>query len=164
MAAHMNYVGLRIGNETFGVGIETVYEIVRMAQITVVPEAPDWVEGIINLRGQIIPVIDLRKRFGEDHITAHKKNRIVVVDVGGKRVGLVVDAASEVLKIPPDEIEPPPDIFEDVEAGYVTGVAKFSERLIILVDLNKIMRRGELKHLDTALLTAQASVTEAATN
>jgi len=147
MAKDLHIVGFRIGRETFGVPIALVHEIVRVPDITSVPEAPDYIEGVINLRGKIISIVDLRKRFGEREITVHKKNRILVVEVENKKVGLVVDAASEVLKIPPSEIDAPPNVFEEGELNYVTGVGKLGGRLIILIDLSKILQRGELKRL-----------------
>ncbi len=143
----LQVVGFRIGTETFGVPIALVHEIVRIPEITAVPEAPTCVEGVINLRGKIVPVVDLRKRFGERTITAHKKNRILVAEVGGKLVGLMVDAASEVIKIPPSEIDDPPNVFDEGELNYVTGVGKLGGRLIILVDLTKVLQRGELKRI-----------------
>ncbi len=147
MAKDLHIVGFRVGTETFGVSIQTVHEIVRLMEITAVPDAPVYIEGVINLRGKIIPVIDLRKRFGEKTITTNKKNRILVAEVGTKMVGLVVDSASEVLKIPPANIDPPPNVFEEGELNYVTGVAKLDRRLIILVDLSKIMQGGELRRV-----------------
>lgn len=147
MAKDLHIVGFRIGRETFGVPIALVHEIVRVPEITAVPDAPDYIEGVINLRGKIISIVDLRKRFGERQITVHKKNRILVVEVENKMVGLVVDAASEVLKIPPSEIDAPPNVFEEGELNYVTGVGKLGGRLIILIDLGKILQRGELKRL-----------------
>ncbi len=151
MAKELQVVGFRVGDETFGVPIATVHEIVRMMEVTAVPDAPDYIEGVINLRGKIIPVVDLRKRFGEKTITSSKKNRILVAEVDEKMVGLVVDAASEVLKIPPSDVDPPPNVFFDGELNYVTGVGKLSNnRLIILVELGKIMQRGELRRLGEA--------------
>lgn len=147
MAKDLHIVGFRVGTETFGVSIQTVHEIVRLMEITAVPDAPAYIEGVINLRGKIIPVVDLRKRFGEKTITPSKKNRILVAEVGTKMVGLVVDSASEVLKIPSTNIDPPPNVFEEGELNYVTGVAKLDKRLIILVDLSKIMQRGELRRV-----------------
>jgi purine-binding chemotaxis protein CheW len=147
MAKDLQIVGFRVGSETFGVSIQAVHEIVRLMEITAVPDAPVYIEGVINLRGKIIPVVDLRKRFGEKTITASKKNRILVAEVGNKMVGLVVDSASEVLKIPPANIDPPPNVFEEGELNYVTGVAKLGNRLIILVELSKIMQRGELRRV-----------------
>src|SRR5271168_175936 len=105
MEKELQVVGFRIGNETYGVRIGAVREIVRVPEINAVPSAPDTVEGVINLRGKIIPVMDLRKRFGHADIQPDKKNRILVVELENKLVGLIVNAASEVLKIPPSEIE-----------------------------------------------------------
>jgi purine-binding chemotaxis protein CheW len=159
MAKDLHIVGFRIGKETFGVPIALVHEIVRVPEITAVPEAPACVEGVINLRGRIISVVDLRKRFGEKEIARHKKNRILVAEVEGKLVGLVVDSASEVLKIPATEIDKPPQVYEENELNYVTGVGKLNGRLIILVDLTRILKPGELRRLDrfaeaqTAVLT-----------
>ena len=153
MAKDLQIVGFRVGRETFGVQISVVHEIVRVPEITAVPDAPDCVEGVINLRGRIISVVDLRKRFSQREITRTKKNRILVAEVEGKLVGLVVDAASEVLKIPPSEIDQPPQVM-DAGGNYVTGVAKLNGRLIILVDLNKVLRPGELRRLDQVAETA----------
>ena len=147
MSKDLHIVGFRIGRETFGVPISLVHEIVRVPDITAVPEAPDCIEGVINLRGKIVSVVDLRKRFGEREIKRNKKNRILVAEVQGKMVGLIVDAASEVLKVPPSEIEEPPKVFDEGDVNYVTGVGKLKDRLVILVDLNKILQRGELRRL-----------------
>lgn len=147
MSKELQIVGFRVGRETFGVPISLVHEIVRVPEITAVPEAPDYVEGVINLRGKIISVLDLRKRFGEREITESKKNRILVVEVDGKMVGLIVDAASEVLKLPASEIDLPPNVFEEGELNYVTGVGKLRGRLIIMIDLTKILQKGELRRL-----------------
>jgi purine-binding chemotaxis protein CheW len=142
-----NIVGFTVGPETFGVAIEVVHEIVRMADVTRLPETPDYIEGVINLRGRVVPVIDLRKRFGERQIAGNKRNRIVFADLAGHTTGLIVDSASEVLKIPSCDIEPAPDVFEEGEAHYVTGIAKLRDRLMIMVDLNKLMNSGELKQM-----------------
>lgn len=147
MAKELHIVGFRVGTETFGVPISMVHEIVRVPDITSVPDSPDCVEGVINLRGRIIPVVDLRKRFGEKLITANKKNRILVAEVEGKMVGLIVDAASEVLKIPPSEVDPPPNVFDEGDLNYITGVGKMNSRLIMMVDLTKVLQRGELKRV-----------------
>src|SRR6266404_5196705 len=107
MEKELQVVGFRIGDETFGVRIGSVREIVRVPEITAVPNAPDTIEGVINLRGKIIPVMDLRKRFGQSEVQHDKKNRILVVELDNKLVGLIVNSASEVLKIPTSEIESP---------------------------------------------------------
>jgi purine-binding chemotaxis protein CheW len=92
-------------------------------------------------------VLDLRKRFGETEISRGKKNRILVAEIEGKLVGLIVDAASEVLKVSPSDIEPPPNVFEESDVQYVTGVGKLNGRLIIMVDLSKVLRGGDLKRV-----------------
>ncbi|HTD21774.1 MAG TPA: chemotaxis protein CheW [Terriglobales bacterium] len=147
MSKPLHVIGFSIGRETFGVPIELVHQIVGVPEITAVPESPDCVEGVINLRGKIVSIVDLRKRFGEKEIQKHRKNRVLVVEVNGKMVGLIVDSASEVLKIPHSEIEQPPSVFEEGELNYVTGVGKLNGRLIILVDLTKILQRGELRRV-----------------
>jgi purine-binding chemotaxis protein CheW len=147
MGKDIQLVGFRIGRETFGVPIGLVREIVRMMEITAVPDAPDYVEGVINLRGRIIPVIDLRKRFREPGIAPDKRNRILVAEVEGRFVGLIVDAASEVLKLARGEIEPPPELLQENDLSYVTGLGKRNGKLIILVDVEKILSRGELGRL-----------------
>jgi purine-binding chemotaxis protein CheW len=158
MAKELHIVGFRVGRETFGVPIGLVHEIVRVPDITNVPDSPGYVEGVINLRGKIVSVVDLRKRFGEKTITAHKKNRILVAEVEGKMVGLIVDAASEVIKIPESEVDLPPSVFEEGELNYVTGVGKLHGRLVILIDLSKILQKGELRRLEeVASKTAAAS-------
>ena len=150
MEKDLQVVGFRIGNETFGVRIGSVREIVRVPEITAVPSAPETVEGVINLRGKIIPVMDLRKRFGQTEIHADKKNRILVVELNNKLVGLIVNAASEVLKIAPSEIEAPGNLFAEGESGYVTGVGKLKGRLIILLDIAKLLHRPEFKRFEEA--------------
>ena len=146
MAKELHIVGFRVGQEVFGVPINLVHEIVRVPEITSVPDSPGCVQGVINLRGKIVSVVDLRRRFGSKDMTPSKKNRILVTEVSGKLVGLIVDSASEVLKIPENEIELPP-VFDQGESNYVTGVGKLNGRLIILIDLNKILQKGELRRL-----------------
>jgi purine-binding chemotaxis protein CheW len=150
MEKELQVVGFRIGEETFGVRIASVREIVRVPEITSVPNAQETIEGVINLRGKIIPVIDLRKRFGQAEIQSDKKNRILVVELETKLVGLIVNSASEVLKIPPSEIESPGSVFADGESSYVTGVGKLKGRLIILLDISKLLHRPEFKKLEEA--------------
>lgn len=148
MEKELQVVGFRIGRETFGLPISLVREIVRVPEITSVPNAPDYIEGVINLRGRIIPVVDLRKRFGEVVAAPSKKNRVVVVELESRLIGLLVNSASEVLRIPPSEIQAPQDVFQEGEMNYITGVGKLKGRLVILLDLNRILQRGELRRLD----------------
>src|SRR3954470_5185606 len=157
MSNNLHIVGFRVGAETFGVPIAYVHEIVRVPEITNVPDSPGFVEGVINLRGKIVSVVDLRKRFGEKEITTTKKNRVLVVESNGKLVGLIVDSASEVVRIPSSDVEPPPKVFEDDQLSYVTGVRKLNGRLIILVDLQKVLQRGELRKADQVAAAVAAS-------
>src|SRR5260370_38088412 len=116
--------GFGMGGEKGGLPIAMGREIVRVREITSVPNAPEYIEGVINLRGRIIPVVDLRKRFGEKVVETSKKNRIVVVELETRAIGLIVNSASEVLKIPPSEIEAPHTVFQEGELNYTTGVGK----------------------------------------
>jgi len=138
-------VGFRIGTETYGVRIGSVREIVRVPEITSVPSAPDLIEGVINLRGKIIPVMDLRKRFGEKQIGLNRQNRILVVEHAGRLAGLIVDSASEVLKIPADAVEAPPAVFLEGGLNCVTGLAKVAGRLVVLLDMSKLLAPGSLQ-------------------
>jgi purine-binding chemotaxis protein CheW len=148
MDKDLQVVGFRIGRETFGLPIAMVREIVRVPEITSVPSVPDYVQGVINLRGRIIPVIDLRKRFGQKSLDADKRNRIVVVEVENRAIGLLVHSASEVLKVPPSEIESPQNVFQEGELSYVSGVAKLNGRLVILLHLPRLLEAGELRGVE----------------
>jgi purine-binding chemotaxis protein CheW len=161
MDKEIQIVGFRIGRETFGVPISMVREIVRVPEITSVPNAPDYIEGVINLRGRIIPVLDLRKRFGVKSAEPNKKNRIVVVELGARAIGLIVNSASEVLRIPPSEIEEPHSVFQEGELDFITGVGKLKGRLVILLDLNRVLQRGELRGLAEAAEAAAGVATAA---
>jgi purine-binding chemotaxis protein CheW len=148
MEKDLQIVGFRIGRETFGLPIAIVREIVRVPEITAVPNAPQYIEGVINLRGRIIPVVDLRKRFGQEATELNKKSRVVVVELQSRAVGLIVNSASEVLKLPPSEIEKPHNVFQEGELDFITGVGKLQGRLVILLDLNRILQQAELRDLN----------------
>src|SRR5712692_7651968 len=138
MEKELQIVGFRIGNETYGVRIGAVREIVRVPEITAVPSAPEMVEGVINLRGKIIPVMDLRKRFGRGETQPSKKNRILVVELENKLIGLIVHSASEVLKIPPSETDPPGPVFAAGDSRSTPRVGKLGGRLPLLLDIAKL--------------------------
>jgi purine-binding chemotaxis protein CheW len=159
MDKDLQLVGFRIGRETFGLPISSVREIIRVPEITAVPDAPDYVEGVINLRGRIIPVVDLRKRFGQKSIEPDKKNRVVVVELEKRAIGLIVNSASEVLRIPPSEIEHPNNVFPEGELNFITGVGKLKGRLVMLLDLSRMLQRGELNRLEEAV-SAATSLTQ----
>jgi purine-binding chemotaxis protein CheW len=162
MDKDLQLVGFRIGRETFGLPISIVREIIRVPEITAVPDAPDYVEGVINLRGRIIPVVDLRKRFREKALEADKKNRVVVVELEKRAIGLIVNSASEVLRIPPSEIEHPSNVFPEGELNFITGVGKLHGRLVMLLDMSRLLQRGELSRLEEAVEVAGAAQTQLA--
>ena len=138
MTHEFHIVGFQVGRETYGVTITALQEIVRVPEITAVPDAPDYMEGVINLRGKIVSVIDLRKRFGDKATTATRRNRILVVEHKGRLCGLIVDSASEVLKIPASDVEPSSEVFHE-GLNSVTGLAKHKGRLIVLLDMDKLL-------------------------
>ena len=139
MKDELHIVGFQVGRETYGVPITSLHEIVRVPEITAVPDAPDYLEGVINLRGKIVSVMDLRKRFGEKQAQLKKQNRILVVEHAGRLAGLIVDSASEVLKIPAESVEVPPAVFQDGGLNCVTGLGKVKGRLIVLLDMSKLL-------------------------
>lgn len=145
-------VSFALGSEEYGVDISQVQEIIRMVEITHVPRAPHFMEGVINLRGQLIPIIDLRTRFGMPRADHTKSTRIVVTEIGSKRVGIVVDSVSEVLNIPLENVENAPEMIAGVGTEYIQGVGKVGERLIILLDLTMVMSGEEKAQLETAEL------------
>jgi purine-binding chemotaxis protein CheW len=134
----LQLVSFHIGGEEFGLDILRVQEIIRVQQLTRVPNSPDFVDGVINLRGKVIPVVALRKRFGLEELAHDKQTRIVVIEVKGTVLGFIVDSVSEVLRIPADTVEPPPRLGK-VEREYVSGVGKLDNRLLILLDVDRLM-------------------------
>jgi purine-binding chemotaxis protein CheW len=138
----LQLVSFHIGGEEFGLDILRVQEIIRVQQLTRVPNSPDFVDGVINLRGKVIPVVALRKRFGLEELAHDKQTRIVVIEVRGTVLGFIVDSVSEVLRIPADTVEPPPRLGK-VEREYVSGVGKLDNRLLILLDVDRLMSNSE---------------------
>ncbi|MBI5969911.1 MAG: chemotaxis protein CheW [Deltaproteobacteria bacterium] len=148
----LQLVTFRLGTEEYSLDILSVQEIIRHMHLTKVPRTPDFVEGVINLRGRVIPVLDLRKRFGLPSEDRTNETRIIVVEVEGKTVGLKVDAVSEVLRLPAASVEPPPSIISGVESEYIKGVGKLDGRLIILLDVGKILTRSEKDALGNVIV------------
>ncbi len=140
----LQMVSFNIGNEEFGVDILKVQEINRMVEITKVPQAPSYVDGVINLRGKVIPIVDLRKRFNLEPKEHDQNTRIVVVNINSRTIGLVVDAVSEVLRLEANTIEPPPEIVTGINSKYIKGVAKLEDRLLMFLDLTKVIDISEI--------------------
>ena len=138
-----------LDREEYGVDVRQVQEIRRVSEITAVPRAPEFVRGVINLRGRILPVLDLKKKLGLGEVAIQRASRIVVVRVLDRVLGLLVDGASQVLKVPVSRIEPPPD--EVIERGgdYIRAVAKLEDRLIILIELERVLTH-ELREAPSA--------------
>ena len=135
-------VSFRLGGEEFGIEILKVQEIIRMRDITRLPNAPDFIEGVINLRGRVIPVVGLRKRLGMESLARGKETRIVIVEVAGGIFGFEVDAVSEVLRISSETIEPPPRLKQGGNE-YVSGIGKLENRLLLLLDMERLMSDSE---------------------
>lgn len=144
-------VVFQLGAELYGVEIARVHEIIRLQTVTHVPRAPSFVDGVINLRGKVIPVVDLRRRFGLASADHSRASRIVVVEIGDQVVGIVVDGVSEVLRVSTAIVEPPSPVVAGIDSEYLNGIAKLPDRLVILLDLDRILARDERRALETAL-------------
>ena len=144
-----------LGKEEFGVDISQVREIVRLVQITYLPKAPDFIEGVVNLRGQVLAVIDLAKRIGIKSNERGEDTRIIVVEVGDNTVGMLVDSVSEVLRLPSEFVDDVPSLVDtEVPEHYIRGVGKLEDRLLVLLDLNKILTPEEFQHVEKQLKVA----------
>ena len=143
-AKDVHLVTFNLGEE-YGVPIGQVQEIVRVGGITMVPNSPSYMEGVINLRGRVLPVLNLRKRLGLSDKEMSNASRIVVTEVGSKVIGLLVDAVSHVIKIPAASVDPAPEEVLEIDTDYITGVGKLMDRMIILLDLEKLLRREKIE-------------------
>jgi purine-binding chemotaxis protein CheW len=143
----LQLVSFKLGNEEFAVDILIVQEINKMIPITKVPNSPEFVEGIINLRGRVIPVVDLRNRFKLGKKQSDKDTRIIVTEINGKTIGFIVDAVNEVLRIPRNITEAPPELSLSIESKFVKSIGKLDDRLIILIDLEQVFLQNEIEEL-----------------
>jgi len=150
----LQLVTFEVGKEEFAIPILSVHEINRVMEITRVPQSPAFVEGVINLRGKIIPVVDLRKRFDIEISDRGNDNRIIVVEVGERIIGFTVDRVNEVLRIGSGIIEPPPPMLCGVDSEYVKGVGKLNDRLLILLDLSRLFGDEEVEQLASVGIAA----------
>jgi purine-binding chemotaxis protein CheW len=147
-------VVFELANEQYGLDISTVEGIIKMQAITKMPQALMFVEGVTNLRGTVVPVIDLRKRFGLQALEHNRDTRIVVVFMNKTKIGMIVDGVSEVLRIPEESIEPTPPMVSSVNSAYIRGIAKLENRLVTLLDLTKVLSPEE----QAVLLKTSAAV------
>ena len=145
-------VSFKLGKETFGVRVSQVREIGKVQNITKIPKMPDYIEGVMNLRGQITTVIDLKKRFGIDGngsgITT--ASRIIVAEIGDTQIGIIVDEVEDVMRVPRQSISPPPrTLTVGTEAGFLTAICKLPDRMVMLLDLDKVMTVNDLSQISS---------------
>lgn len=143
----MQYIIFSLGNEEYGISIMNVEEITEYKESVSVPNTPKFVEGIINLRGEIVPIISLKKRFNIEETEISSEARVIVIGINNKKVGFIVDEASQVLRINEENIEPAPDIVVGVDKQYITGIGKIEDKMVILLDLEYILTDNEKKEI-----------------
>jgi purine-binding chemotaxis protein CheW len=147
------FISFSVGEEDYGLELLRVKEVIRVREITWLPKAPSFVKGIINLRGDVIPIIDLRDKFGLGSREHTATTRVIVVEVDSRLMGMVVDSASQVVRIPADQIDPPPPVLGGFSREFITGVGKLEEKLVILLNADAVLTVEEkeaLSALDTA--------------
>jgi purine-binding chemotaxis protein CheW len=163
VAAKQQMIIFKVGDEEFAVDIMLVKEVVMMRDITPVPETVGFVEGVMNLRGNLVPVVDLRKRLRAHRVANDTDRRILIARLEGKPIGLIVDGTSEVVRIGRDLIEPAPDILRELDAGYVAGIINLNERFITLMDLRGALVGGILSDLERVMAALASGRQPAAT-
>lgn len=141
--AERQVVAFRLGNETYAMDISYIHEIIRMKEITFVPRAPHYMRGVINLRGRIVPVMDLSARLGLPLQEETPQSRIIVVEVNGESIGMIVDAVSEVLRLSEEQIEPPTQMAGTESADYISGLGKVNDKLVLMLDVHKVVENTQ---------------------
>jgi purine-binding chemotaxis protein CheW len=150
-------VTFRLGTEEFGLDVFAVHEILRYAEPTPVPRAPEFVEGVIDVRGTLVPVVDMRRRFELADAPVNDETRVVLVEHGGERLGLVVDAVTEVLRVPETSVSEPPAYIRGLAAEFVRGIVRLESRLVVLIDIERILSSQERIALEAAELVPDAA-------
>lgn len=146
-AEQQQYLTFTLGNEMFAIGILSIREILEYGELTEVPMTPPFIRGVINLRGAVVPVIDLAVRFGRTARETTKRTCIVIIEIDGngtRQMGIVVDAVSEVLEIPDSEIEPPPEFGARIRTDFIFGMGKVNERFVVMLDVTKVLSIDEI--------------------
>ncbi len=139
----------RVGDGEYATDIMGITEIIRPQKVTRIPRSPEFVEGVINLRGRVVPVVDMRKRFGLGGAVGEgRKARVIIVRIGGRLIGALVDQVTDVVRMTVDQVEETPETAKGVNAQYVRGVAKDGERLIVVLDMQKLLTSQEIRELD----------------
>ncbi len=147
----LQLVSFKIGPEEFGIDILQVQEINKVTSVTKIPNSPSFIEGVLNLRGRVIPIIDLRLRLNLEKIAHTSNTRIIVVNVRSRTVGFIVDAVSEVLRIPDSIIEEPPLLITGINTEFISSVVKMEDRILILIDLEKIISLDNYNNVEKVL-------------
>lgn len=135
----INLVTFKLGNNEYAIDIMQAREIIKMEKITLIPNAPDYVEGVINLRGNIIPIVDLKKRFNLEENDGEKNTGIIIVKIDDVDMGIIIDAISKVVSIATSNIQPPPPMLSGIGQKYIKGVAKLEDKLLVVLDLEKLI-------------------------
>jgi purine-binding chemotaxis protein CheW len=148
---HGRFLVFALGKESFGIEINYVTEIIGIQPVTSIPDAPSYVKGIINLRGKIIPVIDMRIKFHKETMEYNDRTCVIVVDISNISVGLIVDIVSEVISISDDNIEPPPNFSAGIQNRYIKGIGKIGNEVKLLLDCKKILTDDEMSALTKAV-------------
>ena len=139
-----------LGKEEYGIEILKVREIIGLMDITTVPQTPDYMKGVINLRGKVIPIIDLRSKFSMAEVEHTQETCIIVVEVGSAQVGIIVDSVSEVTDISGEDIEDAPSFGQDIDTSFIMGLGKTKQKIIILLDIEKVLTAEDLKMVEQA--------------
>lgn len=157
---HSQYLTFKLGREMFAIGILRIREIIEYGNVTTVPMMPDFVRGVINLRGSVVPVIDLKGRFGRGQSVIHRRSCIVILEVDSENdlqeIGVVVDEVSEVLEIPDSDIEPPPSFGARIRSEFISGMGKVDGRFVILLNVQRALDAGEIAALANVVEPAKA--------
>lgn len=148
MGEELKVVVFRLGEQEYGVEVDHVKTIERMSPITRVPKTPPFVKGVINNRGVVLPVIDLRERFGLPETAHTDSTRIIVVQVGDLEVGMIVDSANDVRDVDSDRIEVPPEVVGGIRAKYLRGIARIGDRLLVLLNLHEVLNKNEIIQIE----------------
>jgi purine-binding chemotaxis protein CheW len=143
-SASFQIVCFKIGNEEYGVEILQVQEIQKLPKITTLPKSPDYILGVIDLRGKVVPIVDLSKKFKIESRGTSETRRAIFVEINKKKVGLAIDSVSHVIKVDSGEIEPPPPVVKGISGKYIIGIAKLEKGFVVILDINKIFSHEEI--------------------